>query len=571
MFASDFILSITGGIIMGIYNSLKFIGEDKRVRRYLLPERITETKGEVIKPKLLLKEKSMQIGLGETEYTVLRNGDNAENAYIILDFGVELHGGIRLLNYSFINHTFDPDIRLTFGESYGEVQSTVGEKGATNDHALRQYTFTLPWLSDQEYGQTGFRFVKIELLTPNSEIQLKSAMAVSIMHDLEYKGSFSCSDKTINRIFDTAAYTCHLCLQNMLWDGIKRDRLVWIGDMMPESMTAHNIFGAIDIVEQSLEFVRDQTPLPGWMNNMPAYSMWWVMILKDWYMASGNTEFLERQKEYALGLFEHLCSCVDNEGNIVNIDSFFIDWPTSRMQEAKNGVIALLKLALRDASYLALVYGNKELADKCTNSSDILKCVAECGGAKQIAAFLSLSGVMDKNKAAKLITTDGDSGFSTFMSYFILKALSLADKDAKAISLMKKYYKAMLDKGATSFWEDFHTSWAENSGRLDAPTKEGELDIHGDFGDFCYEGFRHSFCHGWSAGPVPFIMERVLGVNIVEPGCRVLEIKPHLGSLKWAKGSYPTPYGIVYISHTRLEDGSIKTEFAAPDEVKIIL
>ena len=95
---------------------------------------------------------------------------------------------------------------------------------------------------------------------------------------------------------------------------------------------------------------------------------------------------------------------------------------------------------------------------------------------------------------------------STFMSYYILKAVASFDK-AAAIAMMKEYYGAMLDKGATTFWEDFDITWAEKSCRIDAFPKEGEKDIHGDFGDHCYIGFRHSLCHGWSAGVLQFIQE----------------------------------------------------------------
>ena len=95
---------------------------------------------------------------------------------------------------------------------------------------------------------------------------------------------------------------------------------------------------------------------------------------------------------------------------------------------------------------------------------------------------------------------------STFMSYYILKAVASFDK-GKAIEMMKEYYGAMLDKGATSFFEDFDMEWVENSCRIDEFPKEGERDIHGDFGKYCYVGFRHSLCHGWSAGVVTFIEE----------------------------------------------------------------
>ena len=91
------------------------------------------------------------------------------------------------------------------------------------------------------------------------------------------------------------------------------------------------------------------------------------------------------------------------------------------------------------------------------------------------------------------------------MSYYILSAIASRDEKL-AIELMKEYYGAMLDRGATTFWEDFHIEWLEGSGRIDEidPSKK---DIHGDYGAHCYVGFRHSLCHGWSAGVVKFIKE----------------------------------------------------------------
>ena len=80
-------------------------------------------------------------------------------------------------------------------------------------------------------------------------------------------------------------------------------------------------------------------------------------------------------------------------------------------------------------------------------------------------------------------------------------------EDESALAMMKEYYGGMLSVGATTFWEDFDLEWLEGSGRLDEMPKEGVKDIHGDFGKFCYGSFRHSFCHGWSAGVVTFIEE----------------------------------------------------------------
>ena len=62
----------------------------------------------------------------------------------------------------------------------------------------------------------------------------------------------------------------------------------------------------------------------------------------------------------------------------------------------------------------------------------------------------------------------------------------------------------------------------------------------------------------------------MLGVTVEEPGCRKLRIEPHLGDLEYAKGTYPTPYGVVTISHTKLADGTVKTEVDAPAGVEIV-
>ena len=50
----------------------------------------------------------------------------------------------------------------------------------------------------------------------------------------------------------------------------------------------------------------------------------------------------------------------------------------------------------------------------------------------------------------------------------------------------------------------------------------------------------------------------------------MVRITPHLGELEWAKGSFPTPYGDIQISHTRQADGSVKSKIDAPRGVKII-
>ena len=156
------------------------------------------------------------------------------------------------------------------------------------------------------------------------------------------------------------------------------------------------------------------------------------------------------------------------------------------------------------------------------------------------------------------------------MSYYILKGMAQCCSEEEILDTLKTYYGAMLDLGATTFWEDFDMKWTENACRLDEICKEGQTDIHGDHGKYCYQGFRHSLCHGWSSGPVAFLTEYVLGIQIVGDGCSKIVIKPHLGSLKHVRGSIATPFGKLTVEHLKKDDGTIITEIEAPRGVEIL-
>ena len=127
----------------------------------------------------------------------------------------------------------------------------------------------------------------------------------------------------------------------------------------------------------------------------------------------------------------------------------------------------------------------------------------------------------------------------------------------------------MIELGATTFWESFDYPNSEDAYPIDVIVPSDKKDIHGDFGAFCYNGFRASLCHGWASGPTPFLTKYVLGVNIMEPGCRKLLIKPHLDGQDFVRGVYPTPFGDVRIeAEGNADKCAVKVD--APPEVEIV-
>lgn len=548
-----------------------FVGREERVCDYLLPVRVVKTFGETENTDALLKErKYYQINLSDGDNAVLKTGKHGEKAGVLLDMGREIQGGVRIL-CSGTSRGYET-LLIRFGESASEALAPVGMKNSTNDHAAREFTVPVMFMSDQTWGQTGYRFVYLELQDEDAELRLRSVLGAFVYRELEYKGSFRCSDKELDRIFDVSAYTCHLCLQNYLWDGIKRDRLVWIGDSHPEMLTIQPVFGRLPVFEESTDEARDSYPLPEWINGMPSYSLWWMIIIHDQYVYHGDRKYLEANEEYLTGIAKQVVSCVDEKGEL-SLPSYFIDWPNHDTPAEKEGVKALCVLALNAASELLEILGKSEDADAARKAAQRLKAAgADCSGSKSTQAMAWFAGFDNDEVTAERLLKGGAKGVSTFFSYYILTALFRSGKKKEALDILKTYYGGMLKLGATTFWEDFNIEWAENSCPVDRLPEEGENDIHGDFGAFCYTKFRHSLCHGWSSGPVPFLIKNILGVEIdSRDGKTKVTLSPELAGLEFAEGSCALPDGGVLKVKVREENGKTVTEYTAPEGTEVIV
>jgi len=499
------------------------------VKENILPTAIKEMQG-IENSKALFVKRHTAISFKKVDCIEFTE----TGSYIVLDFGKELCGGLRLITRSAKNLT---TFRITFGESYSEACTDIGNKNAGNDHSPRDFEVKVPFMSDLTFGQTGFRFARIELLS-DGPVLVKNIYAVNTLPYFEKEAVIRTSDEELNHILDTAIYTLKLNLQNgYILDGIKRDRLVWCGDLHQEILNSIYLFGDNSNVTNSLSFLQEETPTTEWMNTIPSYSAWWVINFCDYCRLTGNRTYFKENKIYAEDILKHFDECVDADGTMHLGDSksaFFLDWPTRGTEDVVIGTAAIIMLA-------AKMYLQKEENTSCRSLIQKLfvyldkDCVT-----KQARAFQVLAG---RNASGEelFLEKGGASGFSTFMAYYILKADAMAG-GTNMLSIIKEYFGAMISRGATTFWEDFNMDWLKGSGRIDELPKEGEKDIHGDYGAFCYEGFRHSLCHGWASGVLAFFIEHIIGLELRDGGERY-EVHPNTYGIEEIYAKIPTLTG----------------------------
>ena len=510
----------------------------------------------------LLKPKSGQAVLIEPDAPLILQ----PGAGVVLDFGVEIQGMLELFTPQTKSKT-PASVRIRFGESVAETMAELDERGAQNDHALRDRTVALPWLGKTTVGPGGFRFVRIDAAKDGPEVQLSQVRAILQLRDVPYVGSFKSSDERLDRIWKTGAYTVHLNMQEYLWDGIKRDRLVWLGDMHPEVSVISAVFGYNEVVPRSLDMIRDVTPVTDWMNGISSYSMWWILIHEDWYRQNGDLDYLMQQQKYLTALLRRLSIYVADDGKEKLDGMRFLDWPTYENPAAVHeGLQAMMTKTMASGARLCDILGDAETAALCRTTEAKLRAhTPESSGRKSPAALLALAGLRDPAEVAtNVLKKDGPKDLSTFYGFYVLNALAEAGDYQTGLDFISQYWGGMLDFGATTFWEDFDLDWTRNASRIDELVPAGKKDLHGDFGAHCYVGFRHSFCHGWAGGPTAWLSRNVLGIQPLAPGCAKVRISPHLGNLNWVEGTYPTPKGPIHVRHERQADGGVSSKIELP-------
>ncbi|MDD2931354.1 MAG: alpha-L-rhamnosidase, partial [Fermentimonas sp.] len=391
--------------------------EDVITRAYVTPVKIvwqSDNQNNLVQnSQVLLTPFDGQLTTSGKGMCVLKSDDD-KTASILLDFGKEIYGGIEIA--AAIRGDKKPvKVRIRLGESATEAMSDCidnsipGMGSATNDHSLRDYTIELPWLGTVEVGNSGFRYARIDLLDKDVELPIRSVRAIFRYRDIPYLGSFKSDNERLNKIWETGAYTVHLNMQEYLWDGIKRDRLVWLGDVHPEVMTINNVFGDQDVVRKSLDFGRDTTPLPGWMNGMSSYSLWWIITHRDFYLYNGDLEYLKEQHGYLSELIKQITSKIDSNGKEKLDGGRFLDWPTSENPEViHSGLQALMLITMEAGKDISVWLNDKLLEDKCSEAIKLLNShKPPSHNNKQAASLLSLAGMMPTEQASKVILKNG--------------------------------------------------------------------------------------------------------------------------------------------------------------------
>ncbi|BDZ65335.1 hypothetical protein GCM10025877_22730 [Agromyces mangrovi Wang et al. 2018] len=368
-------------------------------------------------------------------------------------------------------------------------------------------------------------------------------------------------------------------MQSLMIDGIKRDRMPWIGDHALGILANAFAAGDAGIARDSL--VALGRPRHGFVNGIADYSLWWLIAVRSYVRHFGDDGFARREAAHVRRFLETMDAFTDADGvlrPVAGEDAFgpageravFIDWgvafddgrdPTALQVlwywALRDGAEVLdlagaddagawaarargIRSVLFDRAWDAgrgawrtyLDDGSRDAGHVDTTADAALagypNFLAVLAGLETDAAERPVAGI-DGRAAAIAATATG----TPFMQAFALLALARLGERGASVARIGSLWGGMLDAGAMTFWEEFG------------------VDDDGAHAAMYGRPFGRSLAHAWASGPAALLPEAVLGIRPLEDGWRVVSVAPELGALEWASAIVPTPAGDLFVHADR--------------------
>jgi len=524
-----------------------------------------------------------------------------EGQELIVDFGADVGGFFEFK----VNESSPAKVLISYSEAakFAKGERDFITTALSSYRKLTERTYTIKasgWFQDPVL-MGGARYARVKVQKGELALDAVRCKNTFLQCDPSKAGWFLTDDELLNKIWYASYYT--VCLDTIhsnqggksgrekigegewvIVDGAKRDRLIWSGDLAVANRSAYVTNGRYDIARDTL------LSLAHWQypNGIyPAcsrvelgksvakmfieYSLWQVVNSYEYYLYSGDREFLAEIYPGLVKAMEYHDSRT-SQGLLFQVP--FKDGMNYSYGILRTGYMAYLNalyyLSLHAASQIAISldeFGQSQIflsrADRIEESFNSFFWDDKKGAYVDIRfdknhhaldgnALAVISNLADDAKTEQVIkffNTDlklqwGDRQFDR--SYFFPNKIPFtighnarfvmplvdtfdaiaryhAGYDVEAIDLIRRCWGDMVNKDPNfTTWE-----WIGKKGVPDSPMT--------------------SLAHAWSAGASFVLSEKVLGVVPLEAGYKSYKIEPHTSSLLWAQGAVPSPRGDISV------------------------
>ena len=425
--------------------------------------------------------------------------------------------------------------------------------------------------------------ITVVVRNATSPVEILDVTADFLSQPVEYRGSFSCSDEELNKLYKSGRWSTQICMITHHLDSPQHQEPISdYGDYLIADLVNYYTMGNNPwLAKQDLRKWAWVMENAKYKTFHTSYIFYWLQSLLNYYDYTGDRSLIDELAPNVHAVIDQFYSYIGKNGIVSEAPNYmFMDWVN--VHDDKNPKIAfachhppavigqgymtaLFYQALGDAIRISQINEDHVHAEKYErlrkqvgeafekelwNSErglyrDGKPFVTSVSTNKWMPADVQMESFSVQNNALATIAglvpqdrrtsvmgatmTNTNWDVTPYFMHFVFNALEQADLFGKYGVQKMHEYKVI-------------------------PETQTVREMGPDKGDYS---------HGWIATPAYQMPSKILGVRPTSPGFRTILIKPETCDLNWAKGSVPTPHGTIDVSW-KVEGGKFTLDVTIP-------
>jgi hypothetical protein len=452
----------------------------------------------------------------------------------------------------------------------------------------------------QVFDSNGFRYAYVLVHGVHGAVTLKGFWVQEQLYPWQEGAGFTCDDEELNRIFTAGVRTVQLNSHDAFIDCPTREQRAWVGDGVVHQMVslATNLDWRLAWHYLTLgNSPRSDGILPmsvvgdieaGGGLTIPDWSLHWVHGVYNLYRFGGDRDVVKAFLPTIERVLRWYVPYRTADGVLKDVVEWdLVDWSSVMVEDTGSILTALWARGLREFAEMAGWLEERsssrwanELYERAGAGFELfwheargsyvdhLVDAVRRPEMSQLAGALAIvSGLAPRERWGRIVETITDPDRLVVRSWtggsegeYSLEKLERqfrgiyeTDWDAEhEIVIAEPFmsyvvHDAVALAGRADLLPDLYRRWSE--------FLEGGYDTIGE----CWGWGTH--VHGWSCTPTRDMIFYTLGVTPAEPGYARVRVAPRLGRLTWARGTVPTPHGLISVD---VEGGSVAVDSPVP-------
>ena len=406
----------------------------------------------------------------------------------------------------------------------------------------------------------------------NAEIDVSF---VSTHYPVSNEATTVTSDDELNLVLETCKHTLKICRQTHHLDSPKHcEPMACTGDYYIETLMTLFSFGDMRLAE--FDLLRTAVMLERENGRMfhTTYSLIWVKMLYDVYMATGNIELLKKCEKALQLLLKRFKTYIGANGLIETPpDYMFVDWiyiddismhhpPKALGQTCLNmfyfGALDTAEKIFRELSL------NEFSVDCATQKENLRKAInINLFDAQKGVYFMGLNTPTEESLIGEWMPQNTDKRYYMKHANILAAYFGVCD-EATSRTLIRKILSDEIEGDCQPYFLHYLLEAVCNLGlreeytvqiceRWKKPVKECSKGlVEGFVAPEPTYSFDHS--HAWGGTPLYSLPKALLGLEILSPGMKEISLSPSLLGLEYANVELLTPHGKVICQMKKNEE-----------------